>query len=215
MEKVKYILLIIILLSTQALAVDLPQPLQWLDVETPNESYIQQNFENIEYTRKTLFDGTGELDILSIEVDSLFATDINATGTATIGGDVVVTGDIYTTAWTDYSATSTIVGWSSYTVKKVSYKRVGNLVFVFFLIVGNSNATNAGFTVPFTSLNEAYLSQLVCAFTHDNGVPTTTGGYAQISNNSNQVIVLKDMAGAGWTNSGVKIIQGQLWYIAE
>ena len=39
-------------------------------------------------------------------------------------------------AWTDYSATSTIVGWSSYTTKSIFYKKIGKLVFVQFVISG-------------------------------------------------------------------------------
>jgi hypothetical protein len=34
-----------------------------------------------------------------------------------------ITGDLYQVSWTDYSATSTIVGWSSFTEKFIYYKK--------------------------------------------------------------------------------------------
>ena len=54
-------------------------------------------------------------------------------------------------AWTDYSATSTIVGWTSYTTKEIWYKKIGKIVFVTFHIAGTSDDTVANFTVPFSN----------------------------------------------------------------
>lgn len=57
-------------------------------------------------------------------------------------------GDIYTTAFTDYTSSSTIVGWSGTPSGKVQYKLIGKLCFVKVYINGTSNSTEVYFTLP-------------------------------------------------------------------
>jgi len=45
-------------------------------------------------------------------------------GVKTFGNDTVFSADAYTVAYTDYSATSTVVGWSSFTNKLIYYKKM-------------------------------------------------------------------------------------------
>src|SRR5205814_10418940 len=71
--------------------------------------------------------------------------------------DVLGDGDIYTVAWMDYSATSTIVVWTSFTSKLIFYKKIGKDVFVQFELTGTSNATTSTFTLPFTMANSVDL----------------------------------------------------------
>jgi hypothetical protein len=40
--------------------------------------------------------------------------------------------DIYTAPWTNYSSTSHIIGWASFTTQEVFYKKIGRLVYVHF-----------------------------------------------------------------------------------
>ena len=116
------------------------------------------------------------------------------------------------TTWADYSATSTIVGWSSFTTKSIFTKKIGKVVFVSFVLAGTSNSTSVSFTLPDTSYNG--LSFTSSAYTVDNGTPTTTGGACQIPSNSSTVTVTKTMASqvGDWTNSGTKNAQGLFWY---
>jgi hypothetical protein len=51
--------------------------------------------------------------------------------------------------WVDYSGTSTIVGWSSFTVLNIRYSVSGNRVTVNYYISGTSDSTTTSFTVPF------------------------------------------------------------------
>lgn len=55
--------------------------------------------------------------------------------------------------FTDYSATSTIVGWSSFTNKVVQYLEVGNIAFYEVFISGTSNSATTTFTIAHTALN--------------------------------------------------------------
>ena len=109
-------------------------------------------------------------------------------------------------AWTDYSGTSTIVGWTSYTVKEIWYKKIGKLVFVQFDIEGTSDDTVATFTLPFnkqTDVNEIVTIRVV-----DDG--TAYIGFLSIS--AAIVTCYSDIAAGAWINSGNKYVYGQFWY---
>jgi hypothetical protein len=108
-------------------------------------------------------------------------------------------------AWTDYSSTSTVTGWSSFTVKQIFYKKIGKLVFVQFRLDGTSNATSANFTLPYTVTDTVY----VPIATRDNSGTRTIG----ITNpTSTTAYLYKDPTLASWTASGTKEARGQFWY---
>ncbi|MFA5340305.1 MAG: hypothetical protein WC332_00870 [Clostridia bacterium] len=115
------------------------------------------------------------------------------------------------TVWTDYSATSTVTGWASFTTKSIYYKKIGKTVFVSFHLVGTSNATNSTFTLPYTSSNT--LETMAVGRASDNG-----GTYAHcavfLAANSNTVAASKDMTGSSgtWTDSGTKAIGAHLFF---
>ncbi len=129
--------------------------------------------------------------------------------TATLTTATVAT-DIYTTAqWQDYSGTSTIVGWTSFTTKKIFYKQLGALVFVSFNLSGTSNSTTTTFTVPIAANATNPNVDVACA-TLDNGAPVV--GMAQIPAGSSTVGGYTTYLGAAWTASGTKQFVGQFFY---
>jgi hypothetical protein len=69
----------------------------------------------------------------------------------------IITTDIYSVALTDYSAVSTITGWSSITTKQIYYKKIGKTVLIYYHVDGTSNATIKRFTLPYTVNNYATL----------------------------------------------------------
>jgi hypothetical protein len=111
--------------------------------------------------------------------------------------------------WTDYSATSTIVGWSSFTTKKIYVKKIGKIVFCAFSIGGTSNSTSASFTVPYTSASTGPIETAIR--TQDNGGTAVTG-LLDIGVSSTTVDLFPTMAAGVWANSGTKSIWGQFWY---
>ena len=128
---------------------------------------------------------------------------------------VIVTDDIYDTAWTDYSSTSTVVGWSSFTTKKIFYKKVGRLVFVAFTLTGTSNSTAVTFTLPFAVINEAGLRfGDALSLATDNGVTLTTPGRVTTQENDTTAFIYTEFANAAWTASGSKDVRGSFWYEA-
>lgn len=134
------------------------------------------------------------------------------------GNTVLSAGDIYTTAWTDYTATSTIVGWSSFTAgrKFIMYKKVGKLIFVSFHLEGTSDAVTTTFTLPATSVTVGTVHSFSAGLgqAYDNSAAVTTNAVVSLPNNSATAACFTSFAAGGWTASGTKIVQGQFWYEA-
>lgn len=108
----------------------------------------------------------------------------------------------------DYSATSTITGWSSFTVKVIRYKVVGNLVFVFWDLRGTSDATTITFTLPYNSTLGMTLVVMIRG--RDNG--TYVAGTGVLTHTSNLIQGFSSISGGTWTASGTKEFQGELYY---
>lgn len=108
--------------------------------------------------------------------------------------------------WTDYSATSTIVGWSSFTAKIIRYRIIGKQMFIYFNISGTSNSTATTFTLPNNSINANTFFCLAV----DNGA-TSGAGYSFATNASNLIDLRKTATGGTWTASGTKQAFGQFF----
>jgi hypothetical protein len=118
------------------------------------------------------------------------------------------------TDWIDYSATSTIVGWSSFTTKSIIYRIIGKQVFVNFSITGNSNSTVATFTIP--AINSSVFScQNLNVQITDNGAISLNPGRVLSNLSSNIVSCQKDRLGSSFTASGVKTTIGQFFYYTD
>ena len=112
--------------------------------------------------------------------------------------------------WTDYSGTSTITGWSSYTTKFLEYKKnVDGLVFVQFRITGTSDTTTCTFTVPFA---EGIASSIVSGILCGNGANGRAIGFLSISSSTVAFTPTATLGSSGWLNSGTKEIFGQFFY---
>jgi len=121
-------------------------------------------------------------------------------------------GDLYSVAWTDYSATSTITGWSGFTVKIIRYKKIGKLMWVAFQIAGPSDAATVSFTLPYTAAASGLFEFPILVV--DNGVTAATPGRGLLLVGASTVNCYKDYTGAAWTASGTKQARGEFWYEA-
>lgn len=110
-------------------------------------------------------------------------------------------------AWIDYSATSTIVGWSSFTVKEIWILIIGDTLFCQFYLNGTSNSTTTSFTINNNNPNFTFIN--VGAYALDAGVSQTTSGRLVINNASNNVVCTKNGGGIAFTATGTKTIAGQ------
>lgn len=96
----------------------------------------------------------------------------------------ILTGDIYTVDWTNYGATSTIVGFSGTPTKNIWYKKVGDIVSVRGSIEGVSSRTDFTFTLPYTSANRTGGKVSVACPVRHEGVFLDSLGCLTLSPNS-------------------------------
>ena len=109
--------------------------------------------------------------------------------------------------YVDYSATSTIVGWSAFTYREIRFERSGNKVFVNFTLQGTSDNVVTSFTLPYTCEEQVGNTCLV----QDNGGARVTG-WCYIASHSNVLVVEPNLSGGAWTAGGTKVTWGQLWF---
>jgi hypothetical protein len=122
-----------------------------------------------------------------------------------VGVSIEGADSLYDSGWIDYSATSTIVGWSSFTTKVIRYRVIGKQVFVNFYIEGISNSTSTTFTLPNTAL---YGSINYLRLTN-NGVISES--FFRLIGSSSTVTFFTTVTSTTWTASGTKTIQGQFF----
>lgn len=114
------------------------------------------------------------------------------------------------TDWVDYSATSTIVGWSSFTSKVIRYRIIGKQLFCCYYLAGTSNSTASSFTLPNNCVNISEVNTFHRYF--NNGAAGTTLPTSIITSASNVVNLYTTFGGGGWTAAGTKIIIGEIFY---
>lgn len=138
---------------------------------------------------------------------------VSLTTTGTSGASTLTNGVLnvpnYATSggtWVDYSATSTIVGWSSFTTKIIKYRVIDKQLFCLFYLEGTSNSVNTTFTLPNNSLT---YNELAGRYANNGAV---TAGYIRITNASNVMTFLSSIISLTWTASGTKSISGQFFY---
>lgn len=108
----------------------------------------------------------------------------------------------------DYSASSTIVGWSSFTTKEIYTRKRGKQLFVHYKIEGTSNSVNTTFTLPYTTDARQYSAS---SFVVDNGTGQSGPGYVFIAASGATVTIYKDFASNAFTASGTKQVRGQFF----
>lgn len=138
----------------------------------------------------TLTDSTGK--ILSAALNTVAVAN---------GGTGVTTG-----VWVDYSGSSTIVGWSSFTTQIISYMvLLDGSIMVAFNLVGTSDATSVTFTLPETPLTALGTADLTIRAVN-NG--TAAVGFCRIAGGSTTVTCFPAITGGAWTASGSKQVSG-------
>jgi hypothetical protein len=145
-------------------------------------------------------------DALATKQGTLTLTTTGTSGVATLSGGTLNIPKYVDGDWVDYSATSTIVGWSSFTTKVIKYRVIGKQVFVNFYIEGISNSTSTTFTLPNTALYGS-INYLRLA---NNGVISES--FFRIISSSSTVTFFTTVVSSTWTASGTKTILGQFFY---
>jgi hypothetical protein len=111
--------------------------------------------------------------------------------------------------WTDYSSTSTIVGWSSYTTQEIWYRVIGDFCFVRFLLNGTSDSTTTTFTLPYNNSADLNVREIIRIT--DSG--SAAVGMLQVNTSSGTVTFYPDLSfSSTWTASGSKSVAGSFFY---
>lgn len=110
-------------------------------------------------------------------------------------------------AWVDYSASSTIVGWSVFTTKQILYQVGYKTITVLFYLQGTSNSTSTTFTLP-TAMSAVEFMEM-CR-NNDNG--TSGSGRFFIAASGSTVTFNQALNGGAWTAAGTKSIMGGFEY---
>ena len=148
------------------------------------------------------------LDLSATGGTSQFLKQNTLGGTPTLSRPAASDLSDYTT-WTDYSGTSTVVGWSSTTTKDIRYFVIGKMVVVIWTIIGTSNSTASTFTIPFTSINSANFLGFNMGAARDNGAAYISAqNYIPI--NSGTINLGATAASYTWTGSGTKGTEGMM-----
>jgi len=114
--------------------------------------------------------------------------------------------------WTDYFASSTIVGWAASPTGAIWCKQVGSMMFVKFYITGTSNAQGTTFTLPVANNND-FDVYLPAGYTVNNGVASVNPGCIRPNKNYATVNLFRDITtGLAWTTSGIKTVHGEFFY---
>jgi hypothetical protein len=121
---------------------------------------------------------------------------------------IAFVGGVLETSWTDYSASSTVTGWSSFSTKQIYYKDIGKTRFVQILIDGTSNSTSTSLTLPSASSNTADYRGPIR--TDDNS--TINIGHFALDKNSSTVNAYYGPSASAWTASGTKRLLGTIIY---
>ena len=177
-------------------------------------NYYNQTKRPLKTVNGNSLDGTGDIVISAGTIDAV-PTDGSTNAVSSNGVFDALANKVDETNWIDISATSTIVGFSVFTIKDIKYKIVDtNLAIVRCDIQGTSNSTGISYTLPFTSANDVH--NVTPAYITNNGLVSTTNGLAVCNANSSTIVVLRDNQGNPFTTSGTKrcsfTIIIRLWY---
>lgn len=110
---------------------------------------------------------------------------------------------------TDYSGSTTTVGWSSFTTKELEYKRIGDLFYVWFNFDGTTNNASCSFTLPVTNNADIIVSSWM--FAYNNGVYASS--WCSIAKSSTTVVCYPSIGAASnsWHSGGSqRVIRGTI-----
>lgn len=127
-----------------------------------------------------------------------------------VSGSAITNIDSIPDGWIDYSSSSTVVGWSSFSTKQIIYMKIGKIVFVLFVLIGDSNSTSCSFTLPYSASDA---TRFIIPFTY-NGAYVQYPGMGRIV--GTDVTLYRDSREDGgsdaWTAGVARHIYGQFFY---
>lgn len=115
-------------------------------------------------------------------------------------------------SWTDYSASTTVVGFASINTKQVWYYSDGATLYWIARIQGTSNAGNLTFTLPTAQKASTPPCTIACAVTN-SGAPVTSGGRCLTAASSAVISVFSNLSNGTFAATGTKAVFAEGFYI--
>jgi len=107
--------------------------------------------------------------------------------------------------WTDYSAVSTVTGWSGTPTKNIWYIKVGSTVYWMATINGTANSSAKSFTLPYSaSVNQ--MSMFTPSRNTIGGIGTNIVGSVRVQASSNVLTCFRDMQNTTYPVAGGLVI---------
>lgn len=141
------------------------------------------------------------------DTTTLLSVYLKKTDTSTLS--VRINQKVDTSSWVDYSSTSTINGFSSYTTKKIQYKKLdNNTLIVQYQIEGTGTNSTHSFTIPFSS--SSWGTQYFIGHTLNNGTTQAAGSITLPASSSTVTVNNAASTTASWTNATTQAMRGTL-----
>jgi len=119
--------------------------------------------------------------------------------------------DLEMATWIDYSATSTIVGWSSFTNKQIWYKIQGDTLFWWVRLTGTSNSTTTTFTLP-TAPNASVLTNFAMSRIMNVGSASNSPGCVRMVASSTTLTCFASLQSTNYGISNTKEVIAEGFY---
>lgn len=139
----------------------------------------------------------------------------DVTGSATVGGALQVSGNVYTTAWTDVGATAAAVtGYDngSTCINSYRYMRLGNTINVSLNFGGTSTATTLSFNLPVTAGTNQIDMNFVGTGQDNNTTLPNSVPIVYTTGNTLRVDAYSTPDLNSWTSSNNKAVVAQFSY---
>jgi len=185
----------------------------WVNVKTLVQTFAAKitftsapRFNSVSASQYLKTDASKDL----ISVVAIPATDVTEDSTHRFATDTeknTWNAKLTTPTPTDYSATSTIGGFASFTTKVIQVIDMGAYDLINFDIAGTSNATSLSFTIP-NALSAS--APAVSSLMHSLSGATNGSGLAQLAIGSSTVICYFNVNLTLWSAIGTKRVRGTI-----
>lgn len=109
-------------------------------------------------------------------------------------------------AWLNYGATSTILGFSSFSAREIRYLQIGKSFLYYFNISGFSNSPTFTFTIHTNHAGNSYFT--TGGYNINNGIASDLVPRIIITSNSNLIAITRTLSGTTFTNTNNKQVSG-------
>lgn len=158
-----------------------------------------------------------------VNVDSLKSTKGISATTGTFTGDVVSSGDIYSTGLTDISSTCVVIGWDTLTTKSIYYRKIGKQATVYFDLKGTAhpNIISAHiYNIPLVISSTITKTYANCYAKDSSGVLTNAVAEVENHDSGHGITSCIDFyidyaQSRAWPRSGEKEVYGSITFLAE